>query len=201
MDAQLTGLPPDEMTDLEKNLFPDDVGTENDQELFVSERNFILSKWHKNTKEFLQLSNDFDADVYKYLNRYGYINFGVIKNKPTVKQEKKKQEPIYFGDASHKPILSHVHIADAKAVAIVISDPAAAKRIAKNARALNPNVYVIVRTRFFSEIALFHSLGADDVIADEVEASREVFSSVLSKYEVSKETIEELRSTVHSQTS
>eukprot|EP01080_Neovahlkampfia_damariscottae_P012157 gene12157-5647_t len=86
-EAEMTGLPPQEMSELEKNLFPEDAEDQNDHKLFVNERNYILSEWHKNLNEYLHPSNDYDEDIYKYLNRYGFINFGKIKNKPSVKQE------------------------------------------------------------------------------------------------------------------
>jgi hypothetical protein len=95
-EADLTGLPPEEMTELEKCLFPESVEDNNSKSTFLNERNFILSRWHLNIKQFLEYSKEFDEDIYKYLNRFGYVNFGVIQKKP---QTLKKENVIIIGNS------------------------------------------------------------------------------------------------------
>jgi CPA2 family monovalent cation:H+ antiporter-2 len=105
-------------------------------------------------------------------------------NPDTVRQEKKKGEPIQYGDATHLSILEHLNILQARAVAIMINDPVAARCIVKVAREANPLLYIIVRTRYVVEMPLMLKLGADEVIPDEFGSSVEIFSRVLNQYHI-----------------
>jgi monovalent cation:H+ antiporter-2, CPA2 family len=117
-------------------------------------------------------------------------------NPMTVRQERKKGEPIYYGDATQEAVLHHVNLRHAKAVAVVINDPPAARRITELSRRLNPRVYIIVRTRFVREMEPLRGLGADEVIPEEFETSVEIFSRVLGKYLLPKDEIEKFISEV-----
>ena len=110
-------------------------------------------------------------------------------NPDTVKEQRKLGEPIQFGDATHLAILQHVHIQDAKAIAILVNDPIAARRIVQVARGANSSIYIIVRARYVQEISLMNKLGADEVIPDEFGTSVEVFSRVLRQYHVPEDEI------------
>lgn len=105
-------------------------------------------------------------------------------NPETVKSEKKKGEPIRYGDPAHPSVLLHAGIRKAKTVAVVINDPVAAMQIVRAAKGLNPDVYVITRTRYFLEVERLFQAGADDVIPDEFGSSLEIFTRVLQKAEV-----------------
>lgn len=111
-------------------------------------------------------------------------------NPDTVKTEKKKGEPIMFGDAVEGPVLQHLQVHKARVVVIAISDPVATKRIIVNVRNLSPRVHVIVRTRFVQEMEENYQLGADEVIPEEFETSIEIFTRVLTKYLVPRDEIE-----------
>lgn len=113
------------------------------------------------------------------------IPYTIIEMNPdTVKEQKRKGEPIQFGDATHLSILEHLHIHEAKTVAVLINDPIAARRIVQTARAANPSLYIIVRTRYVQEMTVMKQLGADEVIPDEFGTSIEIFSRVLRQYYV-----------------
>lgn len=119
------------------------------------------------------------------------IPYVIIETNPeTVRKEKQKGEPIFFGDASHEAILEHACIGGAKIVAIAISDSISVRRIIKTARVLKPDVHIIVRTRFFNEYKLLMQLGANEVIPEEYETSIEILSRVLSKYFVPRDEVE-----------
>ncbi len=117
-------------------------------------------------------------------------------NPMTVREERKKGGPIYYGDATQEAVLHHVNLRNARAVAVVINDPPAARRITELSRRLNPRVYLIVRTRFVREMEPLRGLGADEVIPEEFETSVEIFSRVLGKYLVPKDEIEKFVSEV-----
>lgn len=98
-------------------------------------------------------------------------------------------EPVIFGDASSQVILQEAAISRARALVLAISDPAAARRAVSQARRLNPDVFIIVRTRFASEIEELYCLGANDVIPEEFETSIEIFVRVLEKYHLPRNII------------
>jgi CPA2 family monovalent cation:H+ antiporter-2 len=113
-------------------------------------------------------------------------------NPETVRRERERGEPIFFGDASQATVLSHAGIMRCTVLVIVISDPAATKRIIDTARRINPSVYIICRTRFISEMEALYELGADDVIPEDYEASIEILTRILTKYLLPRKDIDEL---------
>lgn len=111
-------------------------------------------------------------------------------NTETVRQAKEKGEKINYGDATRREVLHHAHIDDAHAIVLAISDLQAARRTVKQAREMNPNIYIIVRTRYTSEITELLEIGANEVIPEEFETSIEIFSRVLQRYGVDRRTME-----------
>ncbi|MEW6675262.1 MAG: monovalent cation:proton antiporter-2 (CPA2) family protein [Nitrospirota bacterium] len=103
-------------------------------------------------------------------------------NSDTVREMKKKGEPIYYGDGTGKEILHKLSIEKARLLVIAISDPVSTRRIVSIARHENPNIYIIVRTRYVAEVDDLRALGANEVIPEEFETSIEIFSRVLHQY-------------------
>ncbi len=119
------------------------------------------------------------------------IPYIIIEMNPeTVKSERAKGEPIFYGDASQPAVLKHAFIDKAKIVVIAINDPAATRRVTEMAHNLNPKAYIIVRTRYLKEMKALYKLGADEVIPEEFETSVEIFTRVLMRYLIPKEDIE-----------
>lgn len=115
------------------------------------------------------------------------IPYTVIEINPqTVKNERRKGEPIFHGDATHEAVLEFAGIKDARVLVIAISDTAATRKVIKAARKLNNEIYVIVRTRYVREVETLYKFGADEVIPEEFETSIEIFTKVLEKYLVPK---------------
>jgi CPA2 family monovalent cation:H+ antiporter-2 len=107
-----------------------------------------------------------------------------------VREAKEKGEKINFGDATRREVLHHAAIENANALVLAMSDPQAARRTVNQARELNPKIYIVVRTRYTSEITELLKAGADEVIPEEFETSIEIFSRVLLRYGVDRHTIE-----------
>src|SRR5437867_805122 len=80
----------------------------------------------------------------------------------------------------------------ARMLVAAISDPAATRRMVRVARALNPRIHIIARTRYVAEIPELTRLGADVVIPEEFETSVEIFARVLAHYNVARQDIERL---------
>lgn len=110
-------------------------------------------------------------------------------NPDTVREARSEGEPVVFGDVASRNILKEAGAEKAKALVLAVSDPAASARSVKNARGLNPGLFIIVRTRYASEIEELFELGANDVIPEEFETSLEIFVRVLEKYHVPRNII------------
>lgn len=119
-------------------------------------------------------------------------------NNETVLQMRRRGEPIFYGDGTSPEILHRLGISTARLLVIAISDPASTRRIVQIAREGNPRLYVIVRTRYTSEVEDLVKLGANEVIPEEFETSIEIFAKVLHHYQVPRnliaEQIEKIRS-------
>ena len=127
------------------------------------------------------------------------LPYTILEMNPETVARYSQREPISYGDASEPSILDALGIAKARVIAIVISDLAAVRAIVAKARQANPQVVIIARTRFVTEIGPLHSLGANYVIAEEFESAIEVFSQVLSTYLVPRQDIEAMADHVRRQ--
>lgn len=100
-------------------------------------------------------------------------------NPDTVRKMKKRGEPIYYGDGTSPEILHKLGVHRAKVLVIAISDPLATRKIVQIAKAENPKIHIIVRTRFVSEMEELKKIGANEIIPEEFETSLEIFARVL----------------------
>ncbi len=112
-------------------------------------------------------------------------------NADTVRRMKKKGEPIYYGDGTSVEILHKIGVHRAKALVVAISDAAATRRIVQIAKLENPNLHIVVRTRYVAEVEDLIKLGANEVLPEEFETSIEIFSRVLHHYHVPRNMIAE----------
>jgi CPA2 family monovalent cation:H+ antiporter-2 len=113
------------------------------------------------------------------------IKYVIIEMNPdTVKKEKSKGENIIYGDIGNYEVLKTALIINAKILVIAISDRSTSRRAVKIAKQLNPNLNVIVRTRFMKETDELVKLGANIVIPEEFETSIQIFRQVLEQYHV-----------------
>ncbi len=108
------------------------------------------------------------------------LDYLILEMNPfTVRDEQAKGEPIVFGDAVNPAVLEHAGAAQARAMVVTVPDPVATRRIVANAKALNPGLAVIARTRYQAELPALKSLGADEVVSEEFESAVEIFSRLL----------------------
>jgi CPA2 family monovalent cation:H+ antiporter-2 len=95
-----------------------------------------------------------------------------------------------YGDATRGHILETAGVNHAKLAVVVINDPDAAPRIIQRARFMNPTIEIIARTRLMSDVERLLDLGADIVVAEEMETTIRIFSHVLAAYFIPPEEIE-----------
>ena len=121
------------------------------------------------------------------------IPFVVVEmNAETVRKQKFNGLPIIFGDATQDHILEAVHLSQARAAVIAISNNYATKTIVKNIRSQSDSLYLVVRTRYVKETSELIALGADEVIPEEFETSIQIFTHVLKKFLVPEDDIDQL---------
>ncbi|MGZ5498074.1 MAG: NAD-binding protein, partial [Candidatus Aminicenantales bacterium] len=119
------------------------------------------------------------------------IPYVILELNPiAVREAAAEGEPIIYGDVSRRTILEEAGIGRAKGIVFAISDPLMTQRGVKAVKTINPDVFIIVRTRYASEIDLLLGLGADDVIPEEFETSIEIFTRVLEKYHIPRNLVE-----------
>jgi CPA2 family monovalent cation:H+ antiporter-2 len=121
------------------------------------------------------------------------IDYLVLEVNPeTVRQARKRGEPVYYGDCTRSAVLEHVGLHTARQLVIAISDPSSTRRAVELARRLSPRLHIIVRTRDLSEVSELRLLGANVIIPEEFETSVEIFAQVLREYEVPRNLIVDL---------
>ncbi|MGB5288146.1 MAG: cation:proton antiporter [Ignavibacteriaceae bacterium] len=118
------------------------------------------------------------------LKETGIRHIIIEMNPDTVKKEKVKGENIIYGDVGNYEVLKYAQINTAKVLVIAISDRYTSRRTLKLAKELNPNINVIVRTRFMTETDELVRIGADLVIPEEFETSIQIFRKVLEQYHI-----------------
>lgn len=94
-------------------------------------------------------------------------------------------QPVFYADATSHEALGHAHLAEARAVVILINDPLAAHRIVDAVRYLAPKIPIFARTKYWRErldLLEHHPEGRGapiNVVAEEVEGGAEVADHVL----------------------
>ena len=118
------------------------------------------------------------------------IPYAIIEmNADTVLARRREGDYVCYGDATNEAVLLKAGAPKARTIVVAINDSAAARRITQMARRIAPQAFVIVRTRYLKEVEALHDLGADEVVADELEISIEVYSRVLARFLVPREDI------------
>ncbi len=113
------------------------------------------------------------------------IDYVIIDSNPdTVRDERARGIPIMFGDAVSGSMLRHAGVAQARAVAVVVSDPVAARAVTALVREIAPDVQIITRARYLGEYEEIRKAGANEVIPAEMEASVAMVGRVLERFMV-----------------
>lgn len=100
-------------------------------------------------------------------------------NAETVRKAKARGERVYYGDATSEEALGHAHLAQARALVLVMSDAQAARRIVDAARRVAPTVPIFLRTRYLAESDLLRDAGVREVVAEELEGGIELIDRLL----------------------
>jgi monovalent cation:H+ antiporter-2, CPA2 family len=110
-------------------------------------------------------------------------------NADTVRRARDGGEPVYYGDIASPESLAHAHAARARAIVLLINDPAAAERAVAAARAHAPETPTFVRTHFLRDAPRLRALGASEVVVEELESGVEMLTRVLRHAGASRDVI------------
>lgn len=123
--------------------------------------------------------------------RSTHIHHTVIEMNPQlVAAAQEAGAEVIVGDAERKTILEHAGIAHAHALVVAINDSGSTQRIVSVARALRPELFILARTRFVSELDALYQLGADRVIPEDFETSIEIAAHVLKEMDIPDNIVE-----------
>jgi CPA2 family monovalent cation:H+ antiporter-2 len=103
-------------------------------------------------------------------------------NPITVRLAQKSGERILYGDAISEVVLGSAGIEVARCAVFAISDPIATRQAVSAARRMNPDLYIVARTRYIAELDQLYLAGADTVITEEFETSLEIIRRIMSRF-------------------
>ena len=113
------------------------------------------------------------------------VDFVAVDTNPSAAAEAQgRGEPVLYGDATRPEVLRQLRVAEARLVAVAISDPLATRRIVSRLRAMAPDTPILARTRYVREVDRLSMAGASVVVAEEFEGSIELVARALEIFEV-----------------
>jgi CPA2 family monovalent cation:H+ antiporter-2 len=128
-------------------------------------------------------------NVTRVLASLGIAHVVIDEDPERVAKAREAGHHAVLADAGDPDALRLVGVPAAVSAIVAISDPHATRRIVSFCRKLNPQVRIIVRTRYVSEVEQLRKLGADEVIPEELETSLEIVTRVLRVMSVPQETV------------
>ena len=100
-------------------------------------------------------------------------------NADTVKELQRAKQPVLFADASHEETWALARLATAKMVAFTFPAAPVTVHAMEMVRESRPDVPILARARFASDVERLKRLGVTEVINEEIEAGRAVVSRAL----------------------
>lgn len=99
----------------------------------------------------------------------------------------KKGIPSIYGNAGNLEVLAATNLKKAKVLVIAMPDPIDTKLAMQNAIRLNPEIDVVARVHWSSDIQTLRMLGVSEIVRPEIEAGLEIIRHILYRYEYSSD--------------
>jgi CPA2 family monovalent cation:H+ antiporter-2 len=96
-----------------------------------------------------------------------------------VTRERRAGFPVYYGDAANVEFLKKCGLADAKAIAITMDNPARVDDVARTARAESPDLKIIARARDERHAMRLYTAGVTEAVPETIESSLQLGESLL----------------------
>jgi CPA2 family monovalent cation:H+ antiporter-2 len=110
-------------------------------------------------------------------------------DRQVVRTMRRKGEPLFYGDCTDRKSLFRVGVDHARAVVICIPEVEASMRCIREVREINPETFIIVRSRSLEPVEQLYRVGADAVVTEKFETSIQIFSELLKHFRIEPETI------------
>jgi CPA2 family monovalent cation:H+ antiporter-2 len=85
---------------------------------------------------------------------------------------------VHLGDATQEEVLIHAHVRTARAVAVTLPDPRAARQVVEQVRSLAPDTVIVVRSRYHVHRWQLDVAGAHIVVDEEAEVGARIASEI-----------------------
>lgn len=92
---------------------------------------------------------------------------------------RKLRRSVYWGDITQTELLQRLHVETARALVVTMGDHAASDELVATARALRPDLLIVVRARDASHAAHLYGIGATDAVPETIEASLQLAEAAL----------------------
>jgi len=115
----------------------------------------------------------------------------VDMNSRRIKESRSKNIKAIYGDGANQEVMRRAGIHKAKSVIVSFSDPFGMLQTIRVVQNMNPDVLLIVRTRYERDVAKLYDLGADIVIIEESQASYELNRTMLKQLKIPQKRIDE----------
>jgi CPA2 family monovalent cation:H+ antiporter-2 len=130
--------------------------------------------------------------VMRVLSEHGFSPVVIELNHETVARVKSEGSHAIYGDASQREILECAGIRTARAL-ILTADGSATDATVRAARELNPNVFVMARAAFASQLPSLERAGSTIALASEVEVALSMTSHLLRRLGATPEQLDSER--------
>jgi CPA2 family monovalent cation:H+ antiporter-2 len=102
----------------------------------------------------------------------------VEQNRSTAAHAEAYGLPVHLGDATREQVLEHAHVRTARAVAVTLPDPRAARQVVQQVRSLAPDTIIVVRSRYHVHRWQLDVAGAHIVVDEENEVGARIASEI-----------------------
>jgi CPA2 family monovalent cation:H+ antiporter-2 len=113
------------------------------------------------------------------LGRHNLPYLAVDADPARVARERRRGQPVYFGDGTYPEFLRACGIDRARALVITVDAPSAIEGIVAAARQERPNLTIVARARDARHATRLYDLGVDDAVPETIEASLQLSEAVL----------------------
>ena len=118
----------------------------------------------------------------KACNQFHVPILAVDMNPIIVEQQQNLGVPIIYGNASNENVLKQLRVTSSQCIVISASTYEGTLKTIDTARRLNPDIHIIVRTKYLKNIEEVIEAGADEVIPKEFETSILMFTRIMDYY-------------------
>jgi CPA2 family monovalent cation:H+ antiporter-2 len=109
-----------------------------------------------------------------------------------VAEARRRELPVYFGDASRAEVLRAAGIEHARMAAITLDQPDAAARSVQVLRAMSPDLPVLVRARDVAQAEQLAGAGATEVVPEIVEGSLQLGEMLLRRLGATRDEVDQV---------